>query len=237
MIGFSTGAIALGDFRKGLELVSGLGLPAIELSALRESELEPLVLAIDSLDLSGFSHISLHAPNKIALGNEQHVIDLLFQVKERGWPIIVHPNIIQNSSLWIGFGSNLCIENMDVRRFGRTYDELLGYFNCFPEATFVLDLAHSRQCDPTMILAKQMIEKLKDRLVELHISEVAADSHHIRLSSDCVASFQGVIGAVPESVISIMESPCTDRNSIIEELELVRGKLINTYSNDGDKCV
>ena len=42
-IGFSTGALAYADFRRGLEMVKHGGLRTIELSALRQNELIPLL--------------------------------------------------------------------------------------------------------------------------------------------------------------------------------------------------
>jgi hypothetical protein len=42
-IGFSTGALAKGDFRRGLDLQRRSGISAIELSALRDHELPHLL--------------------------------------------------------------------------------------------------------------------------------------------------------------------------------------------------
>ena len=58
-IGFSTGALARGDFRGALEKLRLYGLQVVELSALRASELDPLANALPSLDLSDFSFVSI----------------------------------------------------------------------------------------------------------------------------------------------------------------------------------
>src|SRR5690349_21163634 len=55
--GFSTGALAFADFRRGLALVRDHRLPAIELSALRVAELAPLLGALDELELDSFRYI------------------------------------------------------------------------------------------------------------------------------------------------------------------------------------
>ena len=60
--GFSTGALAKGDFRGASAWLSETDSDAIELSALRMSELAPLMAALSSLDLKQFSYRSLHAP-------------------------------------------------------------------------------------------------------------------------------------------------------------------------------
>ncbi len=64
-IGFSTGALALGDFRAALRMLAGKNCSAVELSALRQEELAPLVVQLDDLDLSNFEYVSFHAPSAI----------------------------------------------------------------------------------------------------------------------------------------------------------------------------
>ncbi len=62
-IGFSTGALAYADFRRGLAMTRTAACPAVELSALRQPELFPLLESLESLDLAGFDYISIHAPS------------------------------------------------------------------------------------------------------------------------------------------------------------------------------
>jgi len=76
-IGFSTGALAKGDFEKGIALQNEHDVDAIELSALRETELEPLVEAIASLVLTRFSYISVLAPSRFVLHDEPWMIELV----------------------------------------------------------------------------------------------------------------------------------------------------------------
>jgi hypothetical protein len=56
-LGFSTGALACGDFRRALAMLGRMrSVCVVELSALREAELEPLAEAVDNdLDLDQFS--------------------------------------------------------------------------------------------------------------------------------------------------------------------------------------
>ena len=61
-IGFSTGAVAKGDFRRALNLLREHHVDVVELSALRVDELEPLVAAIPDLDLGRFSFVSIAQP-------------------------------------------------------------------------------------------------------------------------------------------------------------------------------
>src|ERR1700733_6322141 len=114
-IGFSTGALALGDFRAALHMLADKNSSAVELSALRQHELAPLVEQLDRLDLGHFAYVSLHAPSSMEPGFEPIALPLLEQVARRGWPIIVHPDAMYNRQEWARLGNRLCIENMNKR--------------------------------------------------------------------------------------------------------------------------
>src|SRR5690242_9777501 len=143
IVGFSTGSLSFGDFRRGLQIVAGQGTTAIELSALRETELQPLLDALDSLALDEFSYIAFHAPSKLNALTEKCLASKLNAVVKRRWPIILHPDVISNFALWRRFGSSVCIENMDKRKsVGRTAAELAVYFDELPEARLCFDIGH-----------------------------------------------------------------------------------------------
>jgi hypothetical protein len=206
-IGFSTGALAKGDFATGLALQRDVSrIDAVELSALRDHELPSLVDAIPDLDLDEFDYISFHAPSKLQTLNEQAVFELLLGLPE-SWPVIVHPELLQTPSLWLQLGKRLCLENMDNRKTtGRTIAELRELFERFPDATFCLDLGHARQIDPTMVSAMLMLQEFGDRLVELHISEVGARGEHLPLGATTKQAFTRVVHLVPADCPLIIES-------------------------------
>jgi hypothetical protein len=62
-LGFSTGALALSDFKEALRILRDRPVSVVELSAIREHELIPLLRALDDLDLSQFQYVSIHAPS------------------------------------------------------------------------------------------------------------------------------------------------------------------------------
>lgn len=176
-IGFSTGALAKGDFARGLDLqrrVPRIG--AVELSALRDHELPELITAIPALDLGAFAYVSFHAPGRLQSLDEKVVFELLLQLPA-SWPVVVHPELLRTRSLWIAMGERLCLENMDQRKTtGRTVDELRALFEIFPDATFCLDLGHARQIDPTMASALLMLRTFGDRLRQVHVSDARRTS-------------------------------------------------------------
>lgn len=102
--------------------------------------------------------------------------DFLTQAAEiirRGWPIILHPDAIQEWDAWHQLGNQVVIENMDGRKpVGRTVEELLPIFERLPHARFCFDVGHSRQIDPTMKLAQELLEAFGSRLSEFHVSDV-----------------------------------------------------------------
>src|SRR5215468_7847372 len=103
-IGFSSGALAYADFRRGVAMLQHKPVHALELSALRQNELRPMLEALDELDLSQFNYIALHAPSPFHEDDEEEIVDLLSGVNTRGWSIILHPDAIHKYSRWRPLG-------------------------------------------------------------------------------------------------------------------------------------
>ena len=68
-IGFSTGALALSDFHSGLALNQAAGLNAVELSALRETEVSDLIASLDQLRLPGMDYVSFQGKKQRGLAD------------------------------------------------------------------------------------------------------------------------------------------------------------------------
>ena len=206
-IGFSTGAIARGDFCSALATLKQHNLTVVELSALRIGELRPLAEAIPELDLAGFDFVSIHAPSKFRLEDEGGVLELLRPLADQGFHIVVHPDTIFNPNLWEALGDRLLIENMDKRNpVGRTVRELRGFFDALPEAGFCFDIGHARQVYPSMTEAVLLLQAFHDRLAEVHMSEVNTASRHDPLSANAVMAFGSVMAAISEDVPIILEA-------------------------------
>lgn len=234
-IGFSTGALAYSDFRRGLEITRRGQCRTIELSALRENELAPLVEALDALDLCSYTYISVHAPSKFQQGHEADIVRLLRKVANKSWPIVLHPDVIQDASAWDSFGSLVLIENMDKRNnCGRTARELGEIFSKLPQAGLCFDIGHCRQVDPTMNESYLILKQFKNRLRQLHVSEVNSRSTHDPLSSTALAAFQKVASLVPEKTPVILESPVQE-GDVEREIERARTALpIPAFTKQGN---
>jgi len=226
--GFSTGALERGDFRKAISWIKDSGIKVIELSALRYDELKPLVESLDQLPLASFTYISLHAPSSFPESRENEVIDLLHPVSQRGWNIIVHPDVMYRPERWQCFGERLLIENMDRRKsIGRTADELKSLFQELPEAQLCLDVAHARQLDTSLTLLWEIIWEFGDRIKEVHISELDSFCQHRPMSNGAVRDYQRIADAIGSSTPVVIESMIgTDRTFLrMEELEMAEVAL------------
>jgi sugar phosphate isomerase/epimerase len=207
-IGYSTGALALSDVERALSMLRGSGATAIELSALRISELRPLIALMRALDLSGYPYVSFHAPSRFEASEEAAVADAMAEVAALGWPVVLHPDTIHDTGAWRQLGGLLALENMDKRkRTGRTVDELSAFFDRLPDASFCFDIGHAHQVDRTMTEAHSLVKEHGPRLRQLHVSEVNAESRHETLSRSAVSAFQRVARWVPGDAALILETP------------------------------
>jgi hypothetical protein len=224
-IGFSTGALAYADFRTGVNILLENRVSVIELSALRQNELAPLIGALDSLDLSFFKYISFHAPSQLEQGTEKEVVTLLLEVVRRRWPVIVHPDVMEDFDLWGSLDELLFVENMDKRKsVGRTASELAVVFERLPKAFLCLDLGHARQVDPTMSEAALILERFGSRLGQLHISDVNSRSTHDPLTAGALMAFSRIAHLIPDEVPIVLESPVGSAQVKVE-MELARAAL------------
>jgi hypothetical protein len=223
-IGFSTGALARGDFKSALMILRRHQMSVVELSALRVEELAPLVAALPSLDLNHFSFVSIHAPSRFTHDSEQWVIDQLCIFAELGLPVIVHPDVIFKPERWAVLGHRLVIENMDKRKpVGRTVQELREIFRVLPRARFCFDIGHARQVDPSMTEASFLLNTFRDRLIEVHMSEVNTTSRHDPISLNAVRAFSAIAGSIPEEAAIILE-PLIDEGQSDVDTELQRAR-------------
>jgi hypothetical protein len=226
-IGFSTGALALGDFVRGLRLLETKHVDAVELSALRAVEL-PEMLAILPLHLerlkARYRYISFHAPTDYK--DEYDLVEQLTNIAKLGLNIVIHPDTIRDISLWRTLGSYVCLENMDSRKkTGRTAKELYKFFNDLSQAKLCFDVAHARQVDPTMTEAACVLSEFGDRLAQVHLSEVDGRGKHFAMSYGAKLAyeqFSEVLSEVPVILESIVREEDIDS-------EITKARVILTH--------
>src|ERR1051325_1266215 len=192
-VGFSTGALELGNYRSALMWLSRHHFDSVELSALRLWELPPLLRDLNNLNVSQFRYVSFHAPSWFEAADEFRVVKQLEVVYKRGWNIIVHPDVIRKPKLWTRFESQLLLENMDRRKpTGRTADELELLFSVLPAARLCLDVAHARHLDTTLTVLADLVMRFAGRIAEVHISELDSGCKHQPMSWCAVTDYQNL---------------------------------------------
>ncbi|MEK6703791.1 MAG: hypothetical protein AABZ53_16145 [Planctomycetota bacterium] len=221
-VGFSTGALALGDFRRALRMLVSKHADAVELSALRWTELPALQGALSSLDLDQYSYRAVHAPTDAP--NERELVTRLKEIADLGFNVVVHPDTIREFPLWDRLNGKLCIENMDSRKStGRTAEELGSIFARLPQAKLCFDVAHARQVDPTMTEAVRILLTFADRLAEVHLSEVNSKGKHFAMSLTAKRAYRPLAGFLSRVPV-ILESP-VDEEDIESEIHEARDVL------------
>ncbi len=231
-IGFSTGTLALGDYKKGLSLLIKNNIKTVEISTLREEEFIDFLDVMDNLDLSYFEYVSFHAPGKLIKLSEKDLVKKLDKVKMKNWPIIVHPDIIQKYDYWKELGSFICIENMDKRKSnGKTVSELIEVFNNLPDAKFCFDIGHSRQVDPTMLESFSMLNDFNYRLQQIHLSHVNSESKHESLNYESIIAFKKIWNNIPCDMPIILETVIPE-DKIKHEIHIVEEKILGLRLNE-----
>ncbi len=221
--GFSTGAIAKDDVRQAMLILRDTPSSAVEISALRLHELTDAVKYVLSTLSERFTYLSFHAPSRFDSSEEDSVLLQLHAVAERGWPIVVHPDMIHTPSKWQHFGSLLLIENMDQRKqFGRTADELDSVFAILPKASLCFDFAHARQIDPTMTEAFRIIRRHGGRMKQIHLSDVDNDSKHHPLNVSAVKAFFRIAPLIKRPVAIILEATVSGKSQLAEQLHMAQ---------------
>lgn len=221
-IGFSTGAVAKGDFRKAIRTLEDFAsdTKAIELSALREDELDSLIEAIPLLNLQRFDYVSFHAPSARMSFTECEFVRRLQLVAQYIPNIVVHPDVIENTAEWESIQEYVILENMDQRKRGaRTSCELQIYFDALPRSRFCFDIGHARQVDPSLTVAVELIRAFVNRMAEIHVSEVDAASKHVAISFAVMESYRRIAGLIPGEVPAIIES-MVGPNELNDEVQI-----------------
>lgn len=164
---------------------------AVELSALSGDELPGLLAYMRARPRLPFRYISVHAPVKNF--DEATVIPQLGALPLWVRTIVTHPDAIAQLGAYRRLGTRLVLENMDDRkRTGRIADELEPFFEALPETGFCLDVAHAWSIDPTMEVARELLDRFRSRLRQVHLSSLS-DGHHVPLRADDEELFADVL--------------------------------------------
>src|SRR4051794_13140899 len=183
----------------------------VQLAGLSEDELPARGDYLSSGDELPFRFVSVHAPSKHRRMSEAELVDALVALPCWIDAIVVHPDTIEDVTLYRRLGGRLTLENMDARKAGdRTAAELAPYFEALPDAGFCFDVAHAWSVDPTMEAGEQLLDALAARLRHVHVSSLDGGGHHVPLTPEHEDLFEHTLGRCL-GVPWILEAPLSAR--------------------------
>ncbi len=161
-----------------------LGATAVELMFATPKQLDQFKLTSDMIkDIKKFGYISIHAPCKDVRYDSDTITNTIIQKLKflcEQLPIngiAMHPDTINDFSRLASSGLPILMENMDKRKkFGTTpkhFKELKKY-----NFGFILDVQHTYEHDPSMGLAKELIDMMGNKLKHIHISGCTKSELH-----------------------------------------------------------
>jgi hypothetical protein len=212
-VGASTGYMAAdyGDWPALVDQAVATSTLAVELSALAEPELPSLLAFLEAAPVLPFLFVALHAPTKERRLPERALVAQLLRVAGRVDAIVVHPDTITDPRAYRPLGSALVLENMDRRkRAGRDADQLADLVGALPEAGLCLDVPHAASVDPTLDVAREILDAHGSRLRHVHLSSLDAECHHRPLTAADEERFGELLDRCRD-VPWILEAPLADR--------------------------
>lgn len=207
--GVSTGFMwdQRGDWKEQVSLASRFSSSAVELSALSEDEVEPLLSFLENGASLPFRFQSVHGPAKNRVLEEPELVDLLRAFDGLCDGVVMHPDTMLDVPAYRLLGRTLIVENLDARKgSGGTVEDLTTIFDALPEARFCFDVAHAWSLDPAMDLAEDLLDAFAPRLSHVHISSLDENLHHVSLTPTDEALFTPVLKRC-QDVPWILEAP------------------------------
>jgi len=181
-LGFSTGTLHKTKLRlrEQIAVIRSVGCRAVEIGCVKmESFLSKDLDELEEIDFTGFEYVSFHAP-KFNYGDPgtKYILNRIKRLQGKiGRPfdlVVVHPDSIRNTQIFINSELKIGLENMDSRKSSyRTVVELEFILEVCPGTSFVFDVNHAFSNDPTMRLAKDFITVLGSHISQVHLSGYA----------------------------------------------------------------
>lgn len=176
-LGFCHGSLykAMDKFSLELfELLAKFGHQSIEISCMLANEVEllPSILSF----VKDYTRKSIHCPTNVRYANNEATRQMLSKISEFYQAIdaelaVIHPDLIDDLSVFNGYPLAWAAENMDNRKpCYKSLEDMRKFFAENPAWQMVLDVNHCFTNDPSMKLAYDLTAEFKDRIKEIHLS-------------------------------------------------------------------
>lgn len=184
-IGFSTGCLyKQHSTQYALKIIKTQNLEYVELGFVAPEQLTNCDVKELKKYCDSFKEITIHAPSirvKYFKCNEaKDIFDNLTLINEvlNIKTVVFHPDTIEDFSIFDECSFNISLENMDIRKSKGLRPEEFERFKKELDFTFVLDIQHAYEHDPSMQLARELFDCMKDRISQFHISGQNEASAH-----------------------------------------------------------
>lgn len=214
-VGASTGYMRAhrGNWLALVEEASRVSSFAVELTALGEDELPPLLRFLAEEPPLPFRYVSVHGPSKERRMPEGELVSQLAGLPPFVDAIVLHPDQMDDPTQYAALGGRLLIENMDSRKeAGKYADEIERFFEQLPAAGFCFDIAHAWTVDPTMGVAEELLDRFADRLKHVHLSSISEDLAHVPLSKEQEGLFMPLLSRCRDVPWILEAAPAPSRH-------------------------
>lgn len=221
--GLSTGGLMPGRPLQAAAAAARYGTDLIELSALAGDELDAVLAALPTVR-QRFARVHVHAPAKRRISPDHEVVA---QLAAADVDVVVHPDVIDDVTVWRRLGRRLLVENNDSRkRTGQDSATLAALLSQLPDARVCLDISHALDAGgPDLVV--ELASSFRRHVALFHIGCSCGHATSGPLGEVVVASFQAaraIVGDVPVVVERDVSSQADPAGAAAELLaELRRG--------------
>jgi len=127
-------------------------------------------------EIKKFSRRSIHLPADRHYNNNEAAINFLNKLVEyysaNDFELaLVHPDVVDDWAVFDNYKVNWAVENMDSGKSSyKNVGEFEEFFKNHPGWKLVLDINHCFTNDPSLESARMFIERLGDKIAEIHLS-------------------------------------------------------------------
>jgi hypothetical protein len=183
LIGFSNGALyrvykAREKFSaKAFDVYAQAGSELIEVCI---NDVPEIDFAAECVPLVvGYPRKSLHLPTSIRYRDDAATREILEKVSAVYSALgaelaVVHPDLIDDVSVFLPYPLAFAIENMDNRKSCfKSDDDMAAFLDANGQWGMVLDVNHAYSNDPSTDLAARMVDRFSSRIKQIHLSGYA----------------------------------------------------------------
>lgn len=211
--GFPSGKLDKLKLWQAIERNLAISSKAIEVTALRYCEFDSILDDVSMTYIPDDTEVSFHAPASFSWWQEMYIAYRLRNKPYDRLPVVLHPDTLRDPANWEPFHNRLRIENMDLRKStGITVEDLRPFFERLPDAEWCFDVGHARQVDPTMDLAKHLLDAFGDRLGEIHMSVVLPCGKHSAMTEEATEDYRKLFAGMHIRVPVILETLLDDES-------------------------